>query len=202
MPEKIDPLKNIVSLCKRRGFIFQGSEIYGGLANTWDYGPFGVELKNNVKKEWWDFFVHGREDMVGLDSAILMNPKIWEASGHLSSFADPLVDCKQCKVRFRGDDLIEEQLNISMDGKSLEEISTVIREKNITCPNCKAKDFTEAREFNLMFKTFQGVLEDSSSTIYLRPETAQGIFINFKNGHNAVFGVFRQSGYKIIHCFF
>ncbi len=181
MQEKNDPLKDIVSLCKRRGFIFQGSEIYGGLANTWDYGPLGVELKNNVKKEWWKYFVHEREDMLGLDSAILMNPKIWEASGHLTSFSDPLVDCKSCKERFRGDKLIEDQLKISADGKSLKEISNIIKEKSIKCPSCGAADFTDAREFNLMFKTFQGVVEDSSSAIYLRPETAQGIFVNFKN---------------------
>jgi len=178
---EVDPLKDIVSLCKRRGYIFQGSEIYGGLANTWDYGPLGVELKNNVKQNWWKFFVKDRENMVGLDCAILMNPRTWEASGHLKSFSDPLVDCKSCKERFRGDKLIEEQTKQPMDGKTLKEISTIIKEEGIECPACKAKDFTEAREFNLMFKTFQGVIEDSSAAIYLRPETAQGIFVNFRN---------------------
>ena len=181
MAKKIDPMKDIVSLCKRRGYIFQGSEIYGGLANTWDYGPLGVELKNNLKREWWKFFVQEREDMVGLDSAILMNPKVWEASGHLSSFSDPLIDCKSCKSRFRGDKLIEDKLEMSVEGKTLKEISEIISSNALSCPNCGQKDFTEPREFNLMFKTFQGVTEDSSSTIFLRPETAQGIFVNFKN---------------------
>ena len=181
MAKKIDPMKDIVSLCKRRGYIFQGSEIYGGLANTWDYGPLGVELKNNLKREWWKFFVQEREDMVGLDSAILMNPRVWEASGHLSSFSDPLIDCKSCKSRFRGDKLIEDKLEMSVEGKTLKEISEIISSNALSCPNCGQKDITEPREFNLMFKTFQGVTEDSSSTIFLRPETAQGIFVNFKN---------------------
>jgi len=174
-------LKEIVSLAKRRGFIFPGSEIYGGLANTWDYGPLGVELKNNVKKEWWAKFVNGREDVVGLDSSILMNPKVWEASGHLQSFSDPLIDCKNCQERFRGDDLIEQQTDTLVEGKTLSEISAIIKEKEIKCPNCGATDFTDAREFNLMFKTFQGVVDGKSAPIYLRPETAQGIFTNFKN---------------------
>lgn len=174
-------LKDIVALCKRRGFIFPGSEIYGGLANTWDYGPLGVELKNNLKQAWWKCFVHDREDMVGLDSAILMNPRVWEASGHLSSFSDPLVDCRKCKERFRGDKLLEDVLGTAMDGKSLQEISSLIKEHNITCPSCGAGDFTDAREFNLMFKTFQGVVEDKTAAIYLRPETAQGIFVNFRS---------------------
>jgi len=181
MTKKVDPLKDIVSLCKRRGYIFQGSEIYGGLANTWDYGPLGVELKNNLKREWWKFFVQEREDMVGLDSSILMNPRVWEASGHLSSFSDPLIDCKSCKSRFRGDKLIEDKLDLSVEGKTLKEISEIITSNNLSCPNCGKNDFTEPREFNLMFKTFQGVTEDSSSTIFLRPETAQGIFVNFRN---------------------
>jgi len=176
-----DLLKKLVSLAKRRGYVFPGSEIYGGLANTWDYGPLGVELKNNIKKHWWDTFVTSREDMVGLDCAILMNPKVWEASGHLKSFTDPVVDCKQCGQRFRGDDLLEKKLKTSVAGKSIKEISRLIKENKIACPYCGTKDFTEARQFNLMFKTFQGILEDTASTVYLRPETAQGIFVNFKN---------------------
>lgn len=176
-----DKLKKLVSICKQRGIIFPGSEIYGGLANTWDYGPLGVELKNNVKKQWWQWFVSWREDMVGLDAAILMHPKVWEASGHLSSFSDPLIDCKKCKTRHRADHLLEDKLNTSVAGKSLKEISQMIVDNEIPCPNCGAKDFTEAREFNLMFKTFQGVVEDSANVIYLRPETAQGIFANFAN---------------------
>lgn len=174
-------LKDIVALCKRRGFIFPGSEIYGGLANTWDYGPLGVELKNNIKQDWWKTFVHDEDNVVGLDSAILMNPRVWEASGHVGSFSDPLVDCKSCRERFRGDQLTEKQKGISVEGKSLQEISSVIKEEGVSCPNCGAKDFTAAREFNLMFKTFQGVVENKSEAIYLRPETAQGIFTNFKN---------------------
>jgi glycyl-tRNA synthetase len=177
-----DPLKDIVSLSKRRGFIFPGSEIYGGLANTWDYGPLGVELKNNVKKEWWKYFVQRREDMVGLDAAILMHPRTWEASGHIGSFTDPLVDCKECKTRHRGDHLIEKALGIDCSGKTLKEVSEIIQEnKEIVCPGCGSHNFTEAREFNLMFKTHQGVVEDTSNVVYLRPETAQGIFTNFKN---------------------
>lgn len=174
-------MKEVVSLCKRRGFIFPGSEIYGGLANTWDYGPLGVELKNNIKQAWWKWFVHREENMVGLDSAILMNPRVWEASGHVGSFSDPLVDCKECKERFRGDQLIEEQLQQQVEGKTLQEISAIIHGEGIKCPKCGNKNFTDAREFNLMFRTFQGVTEDSSAAIYLRPETAQGIFANFKN---------------------
>ena len=237
-----DSLDTIVSLCKRRGFIFQGSEIYGGLANTWDYGPLGTELKNRIKKEWWKTFVHKRPDMIGLDSANLMNPKIWEASGHVSSFTDPLVDCKKCKQRFRGDKLIEERIsvpypellvhiinlvqtgqfdhgsptiwyelgelyrksqrNFSMDtlpillkynlhvlSNGLKNIGVDIglrgeeKTKNgpVLCPSCGAHDWTEPRQFNLMFKTQQGVIEGEGNTIYLRPETAQGIFVNFKN---------------------
>ncbi len=176
-----DIMKKVISLCKQRGIIFPGSEIYGGLANTWDYGPLGVELKNNVKREWWKHFVQNREDMVGLDSAILMHPRVWEASGHIGSFTDPLVDCKECRERFRADHLIEQRLNITLAGQTLKEINEMMSKEEIPCPNCGAKSFTEAREFNLMFKTFQGVVEDKGTQIYLRPETAQGIFVNFKN---------------------
>lgn len=177
-----DTLEKITSLAKRRGFIFPGSEIYGGLANTWDYGPYGVELKNNVKKAWWKRFVHHRTDMVGLDASILMNPKVWEASGHVQSFSDPLMDCKNCKERIRGDKLIEQHLGIdAAAGKNLKEISQIIHEKKLPCPNCEQTNFTEARSFNLMFKTHQGVIEESANLVYLRPETAQGIFVNFKN---------------------
>ncbi|GMT49622.1 MAG: glycine--tRNA ligase [bacterium] len=176
-----DIMKKVISLCKQRGIIFPGSEIYGGLANTWDYGPLGVELKNNVKREWWKHFVQNREDMVGLDSAILMHPRVWEASGHIGSFTDPLVDCKDCRERFRADHLIEKHLNITLAGQTLKEINERMIKEEIPCPNCGSRSFTEAREFNLMFKTFQGVVEDKGTQIYLRPETAQGIFINFKN---------------------
>lgn len=175
-------LDQIVSLCKRRGFIFPGSEIYGGLANTWDYGPLGVELKNRIKKAWWDHFVRRRADMVGQDAAILMNPKTWEASGHVSSFSDPLVDCKECKERFRGDKLLEEKLGIeTVAGIALKDVQPRLVKENIVCPNCGALSWTEAKQFNLMFKTKQGVIEGEGSDIYLRPETAQGIFVNFKN---------------------
>jgi len=174
-------MEEIVSLCKRRGFIFPGSEIYGGLANTWDYGPLGVELKNNIKKTWWKMFVQDREDMVGLDSSILMNPKVWEASGHLDNFSDPMIDCKKCKSRFRVDKMLEEHADESVEGKSFEELKGIMEEKDIHCPDCGEKDFTDIRSFNLMFKTHQGVTDDSSTEIYMRPETAQGIFVNFKN---------------------
>lgn len=175
-------MEKIVSLAKRRGFVFPGSEIYGGLANTWDYGPYGVELKNNLKKIWWKTFVQDREDMVGLDASILMNPRVWEASGHVQSFSDPLMDCKKCKERIRGDKLIEQHMGVeSAVGKSLQEISAIIRHEKLPCPKCGATDFTEARSFNLMFKTHQGVVEEATALVYLRPETAQGIFVNFKN---------------------
>lgn len=171
----------LVNLCKQYGFIFSGSEIYGGLANTWDYGPLGVELKNNVKKAWMKKFVQESPYNVGMDSAILMNPKTWEASGHLSTFSDPLIDCKECKTRHRADKLIEEKLGIEAGGFSNEELMKCIKENNITCPKCGKLNYTDIRQFNLMFKTFQGVTEDAKSTIYLRPETAQGIFVNFQN---------------------
>lgn len=175
-------MEKIVSLCKRRGFIFPGSEIYGGLANTWDYGPYGVELKNNVKKLWWKYFVQDREDMVGVDASILMNPRVWEASGHITSFSDPLMDCKKCHERVRGDKLLEEKLGIEgVAGKSLKQISELVKTHKIVCPKCGKSDWTEARSFNLMFKTYQGVIEEEAAMVYLRPETAQGIFVNFKN---------------------
>ncbi|WP_369524982.1 glycine--tRNA ligase, partial [Dubosiella newyorkensis] len=168
---------------KTSGFVFQGSEIYGGLANTWDYGPLGVELKNNIKNAWWKRFIQESEHNVGIQSAILMNPSVWVASGHVGGFSDPLMDCKACKARFRADQLIEDATNgeVNPAGMSNEEMETFIKEHEIACPKCGAHDFTEIRQFNLMFKTFQGVLEDAKSTIYLRPETAQGIFVNFKN---------------------
>lgn len=180
-------MEKIVSLCKSRGIIYPGSEIYGGLANTWDYGPLGVEFKNNVKKAWWQKFVQQSKYNVGLDSAILMNPEVWIASGHVGSFSDPLIDCKECKSRFRADKLIEDFYfennlgDINVDGWENEKVEELMKEKNICCPNCKKQNFTGIRRFNLMFKTFQGVTEDSKSEIYLRPETAQGIFVNFKN---------------------
>ena len=181
-------MEKIVALCKGRGFIFSGSEIYGGLANTWDYGPLGVELKNNVKKAWWKKFVQENPYNVGLDAAILMNPQTWVASGHLGGFSDPLMDCKECKERFRADKLIEDwcsengvELDKPIDAFSQEEMKNFIEEKNIPCPTCGKHNFTDIRQFNLMFKTFQGVTEDAKNTVYLRPETAQGIFVNFQN---------------------
>ncbi|MBE6147122.1 MAG: glycine--tRNA ligase [Firmicutes bacterium] len=176
-------MEKLVNLCKQYGFIFQGSEIYGGLANTWDYGPLGAELKNNVKKAWLKKFVQENRYNVGMDSAILMNPKTWEASGHLSTFSDPLIDCKACKTRHRADKLIEEFTKGAEtgDGWSNEKLLEFINENKIVCPDCGKLDYTDIRQFNLMFKTFQGVTEDAKSTIYLRPETAQGIFTNFLN---------------------
>ncbi len=180
-------MEKIVALCKNRGYIFPGSDIYGGLANTWDYGPLGVEFKNNVKKAWWKKFVQESKYNVGLDSAILMNPKTWEASGHLGNFADPLIDCKECKARYRADKLIEDYQREQgkepevVDGWTDEQLENYIKENNVPCPECGKHNFTGIRYFNLMFKTFQGVTEDSAAEIYLRPETAQGIFVNFKN---------------------
>jgi glycyl-tRNA synthetase len=175
--------EKIVNHIKGSGFVFQGSEIYGGLANTWDYGPLGVELKENIKKAWWNKFVQSHPNNVGIQSAILMNPQVWQASGHLSTFTDPLMDCKSCKTRHRADKLIEEFTKGEVHASVLnnQQMKEVIVERNIPCPNCGSHDFTDIRQFNLMFKTFQGVLEDASSTIYLRPETAQGMFVNFKN---------------------
>jgi len=174
-------MEKIVNLCKSRGFVYSGSEIYGGLANTWDYGPLGVELKNNIKKAWWKKFVQETPYNVGLDSAILMNPETWVASGHLGGFSDPLMDCKACKTRHRADNLIENFDGTNVAGWSNEQMMDYIKEHNIACPDCGEHDFTDIRQFNLMFKTFQGVTEDSKSELYLRPETAQGIFVNFAN---------------------
>ena len=180
-------MDKIVALCNNRGFIFPGSDIYGGLANTWDYGPLGVEFKNNVKKAWWRKFVQESPYNVGMDCAILMNPETWVASGHVVNFNDPLMDCKACKARFRADKLIEDYANehgltdIHPDGWTNEKMSEYIAEHGIKCPECGKSDFTSIRKFNMMFKTFQGVNEDTASQIYLRPETAQGIFVNFKN---------------------
>ena len=181
-------MEKVVTLCKTRGFIFPGSEIYGGLANTWDYGPLGVELKNNVKKAWWKKFVQENKYNVGLDSAILMNPQTWVASGHLAGFSDPLMDCKECHERFRADKLIEDYVkenNVTLekgiDAFTNDEMKAYVEEHNILCPTCGKHNFTDIRQFNLMFKTFQGVTENSKNTVYLRPETAQGIFTNFVN---------------------
>jgi glycyl-tRNA synthetase len=179
-------MDKLVALCKNRGIIFSGSEIYGGLANTWDYGPLGVEFKNNVKRAWWRKFVQESPYNVGLDCAILMNRQVWVASGHVGNFNDPLMDCKACKARFRADKLIEDytasQGNpVDADGWSNEKLEAFINDNNIPCPSCGKHDFTSIRKFNMMFKTFQGVTEDSTNEIYLRPETAQGIFVNFKN---------------------
>jgi len=175
-------MEKIVALAKNRGFIYPGSEIYGGLANTWDYGPLGVELKNNVKRAWWKKFVQENENIVGLDASILMNPRVWAASGHLGGFADPLMDCRKCKERFRADKLIEDFTDSVNPGTMNDaELKAYIDENKIPCPSCGGRDFTDIRKFNMMFKTFQGVTEDSTNTVYLRPETAQGIFVNFKN---------------------
>lgn len=179
-------MEKIVSLAKTRGFIFPGSEIYGGLANTWDYGPLGVELKNNVKKAWWKKFIQEHPLNVGIDSAILMNPQTWVASGHVGGFNDPLMDCKECKTRYRADQLIENYMKINnieenIEGWSNDKMEEYIAEKTIPCPSCKKHNYTSIRQFNLMFKTHQGVTDDSSTEIFLRPETAQGIFVNFKN---------------------
>jgi glycyl-tRNA synthetase len=179
-------MEKIVSLCKNRGFVYPGSDIYGGLANAWDYGPLGVELKNNVKKAWWRKFVQESTYNVGVDCAILMNPQVWVASGHVGGFSDPLIDCKDCKTRHRADKLIEDwnkenNISFKVDGLTNDELMQYIKEKGVKCPECGSGNFTEIRKFNLMFKTFQGVTEDSKAEIFLRPETAQGIFVNFKN---------------------
>ena len=185
MPEKLT-MDKLTALCKVRGYIFAGSEIYGGLANTWDYGPLGVEFKNNIKKAWWKKFVQESRTNVGLDSSILMNRQVWVASGHVGNFNDPLMDCKACKARFRADQLIEDFASkqgepVRADGWSNEELESYIKEHAVPCPICSKHDFTGIRKFNMMFKTHQGVTEDSAAEIYLRPETAQGIFVNFKN---------------------
>jgi glycyl-tRNA synthetase len=179
-------MDKIVALSKTRGFVFPGSEIYGGLANSWDFGPLGVELKNNVKKAWWKKFVQENPYNVGVDCAILMNPQVWVASGHVGGFSDPLIDCKECKTRHRADKLIEDwneahDKHILVEGWSNEQLLDYMKTNQIPCPSCEKQNFTDIRKFNLMFKTFQGVTEDSKAEIYLRPETAQGIFVNFKN---------------------
>ncbi len=175
-------MEKIVSLCKQRGFIFPGSEIYGGLANTWDYGPLGVELKNNIQQEWWKFFVQQRQNIVGLDAAILMNPKVWEASGHVAEFNDAQVDCKECKARHRADHLIEDAVEgIKVEGLSTADLDKLIQENNIKCPNCGKQNFTNARVFNLLFRTQIGAVEEGTDEIYLRGELAQSMFTNFKN---------------------
>ena len=188
MDNRQKTMEKIVTLCKGRGFVFPGSEIYGGLANTWDYGPLGVELKNNVKKAWWKKFVQENPYNVGLDAAILMNPQVWVASGHVGGFSDPLMDCKECKERFRADKVIEDwchennfELPKPVDAFSQDEMKAFVEEHNIACPTCGKHNWTDIRQFNLMFKTFQGVTEEAKNTVYLRPETAQGIFVNFQN---------------------
>ena len=188
MEQSQKTMEKLVALCKNRGFVFAGSEIYGGLANTWDYGPLGVEMKNNIKKAWWKKFVQESPYNVGLDAAILMNPQTWVASGHLGGFSDPLMDCRECKERFRADKLIEDYcaetgttLSKPIDAFTQAEMKEFIEEHNIPCPSCGKHNFTDIRQFNLMFKTFQGVTEDAKNTVYLRPETAQGIFVNFTN---------------------
>ena len=181
MKNDVKSFDKIVALCKNRGFVYPGSEIYGGLSNTWDYGPLGVELKENIKRAWRKKFIQENKLNVGLDSAILMNPQTWVASGHLGGFSDPLMDCCECKTRHRADDLIEAFDGTNVAGWSNEQMTEYIKEKNIPCPDCGAHNFTDIRQFNLMFKTFQGVTENTKSEIYLRPETAQGIFVNFAN---------------------
>lgn len=188
----LEDMETLVSLSKTRGFIFPGSDIYGGLANSWDYGPLGVQLKQAVKNAWWKRFVQEREENVGLDAAILMNPKVWEASGHVSNFDDPLIDCRACHTRYRADQMIEDDFTArrdkgetlpeeSLDGKSDAELEAFVHDHDIHCPSCGEHDWTSVRRFNMMFKTFQGVTQESGTEIYLRPETAQGIFVNFLN---------------------
>ncbi len=179
---EMDLMEKVVSLCKRRGFVFQGSEIYGGLANTWDLGPLGAELKNNVLQAWWQFFVHSRRDVVGIDAAIFMNPKVWEASGHVANFNDAQVDCKDCKKRHRADHLIEDAIkNIKVEGLTPADLTKIIEENGIKCPNCGSKNFTEVRTFNLLFQTNIGPVAKDNEPVYLRGEIAQGMFVNFKN---------------------
>ena len=181
-------MEKLTAYCKEKGFIFPGSETYGGLANAWDYGPLGVELKNNIKKAWWDKFVRESENSHGVDAAILMNPKVWEASGHLASFSDPLMDCKECKARFRADNLIKEWSKGTVDPDTMnnEQLENFIKDNHIPCPLCKKHNFTPIRQFNLMFETFRGVTKDSKSVVYLRPETAQGEYVNFLNVQRAL----------------
>lgn len=178
---RVATMDKVAALCKRRGFVFPGSDIYGGLANTWDYGPLGVELKRNVKDLWWRMFVHGRRDIVGLDAGILMHPRVWEASGHVESFNDPLVDCRTCKSRFRADHLIEEKLGQHVEGKSAAEMSAIIAASGMKCPVCGNATLTDARQFNMMFRTTIGPVEETGTVVYLRPETAQAMFVQYKN---------------------
>ena len=186
MPNREKTMEKIVALCKNRGFVYAGSEIYGGLANSWDYGPLGVELKNNVKRAWWKKFVQENPYNVGLDAAILMNPQVWVASGHVATFNDPLIDCKACKMRHRADKLVEDfvrenNMDVNVEAMDGEALVNFIRDNNVPCPGCGKSDFTDIRKFNLMYKTHQGVTEDTANEVYLRPETAQGIFVNFNN---------------------
>ena len=186
MPNSEKSMEKIVALCKNRGFVYAGSEIYGGLANSWDYGPLGVELKNNVKRAWWKKFVQENPYNVGLDAASLMNPQVWVASGHVATFNDPLIDCKACKMRHRADKLVEDfvrenNMDVNVEAMDGEALVNFIRENNVPCPGCGKSDFTDIRKFNLMYKTHQGVTEDTANEVYLRPETAQGIFVNFNN---------------------
>ena len=174
-------MEKVAALSKRRGFVFPGSDIYGGLANTWDYGPLGIELKRNVKDLWWRTFVHHRRDMVGLDAGILMHPRVWEASGHVAGFSDPMVDCRTCQSRFRADHLIEERLNRTVEGKSPAELTAILQEASLACPVCGNRTLTEARQFNLMFQTMIGPVTETGLPVYLRPETAQAMFVQFKN---------------------
>lgn len=181
-PNRAATMDKIVALSKRRGFVYPGSDIYGGLANTWDFGPLGAELRNNIKQLWWRTFVQKRRDMVGLDAGILMHPKVWEASGHVVNFNDPLVDCKTCKSRFRADHLLEDKLNMEDAAtKTPEEMSAILAEANLACPVCGNRTLTDARQFNMMFSTTIGPVSESSTKVYLRPETAQGIFVQYRN---------------------
>ncbi len=178
---RVVTMDKVASLCKRRGFVFPGSDIYGGLANTWDYGPLGVELKRNVKDLWWRTFVHQRRDIVGLDAGILMHPRVWEASGHIENFNDPLVDCRTCKSRFRADHLIEERLGQHVEGKTPAEMSAIIQSSGMKCPSCGNATLTDARQFNMMFRTTIGPVEETGTAVFLRPETAQAMFVQYKN---------------------
>ena len=178
---RVVTMDKITALCKRRGFVFPGSDIYGGLANTWDYGPLGIELKRNVKDLWWRRFVHQRRDIVGLDAGILMHPRVWEASGHIESFNDPLVDCRTCRSRFRADHLIEERLGLQVEGASPDEMSRILQDAAMKCPVCGNATLTGARQFNMMFRTMIGPLEETGTEVYLRPETAQAMFVQYKN---------------------
>jgi glycyl-tRNA synthetase len=174
-------METIVALAKRRGFIYPGSDIYGGLANTWDFGPLGAEIKRNIKNAWWEYFVQRRADIVGLDGGILLHPKVWEASGHISEFFDPLIDCKNCRSRYRADTLVEEKLGQPAEGMSTEELTRILHEANLACPVCGQRTWTDVRQFNLMFQTHLGPIEESGTKVFLRPETAQNIFVNYKN---------------------